>query len=297
MERSSRRATSLPAVRAAEARSFQLARLIAGNSSSAMANRGPGVTSARPSPRARSFCSLIAWRTAGMPPRSSCSATGSCSGRRAANAALRKAVDGCGRPEPSRPPVRLPPSRLPGRAGRSRCRSLDGAPARPRPSPRGEGDPPTAGSLRPRPLVGRREPSGRSRPGRSRSGRSRSPSRRRPLDLEARTTDTSGPDWGVPRISIRSTGLVLSLALALVGSRAMTLMPSNVDSTSARTTVPTAVPSGTRSSATVPRGCLAPAARHVHVPSPLLLVNSISILCDIPADTLLPWRGSTKRWV
>ena len=41
----------------------------------------------------RGFCASMAWRTAGRPPRSSCSATGICSGRRVANMALRCTVD------------------------------------------------------------------------------------------------------------------------------------------------------------------------------------------------------------
>ena len=54
-----------------------------------MVSSGSGDTSARPSARARAFCSSMALRTAGMPPRRSCSATGSCSGRSSASAALR----------------------------------------------------------------------------------------------------------------------------------------------------------------------------------------------------------------
>ena len=54
-----------------------------------MVSSGSGDTSARPSARARAFCSSMALRTAGMPPRSSCSATGICSGRSSASAALR----------------------------------------------------------------------------------------------------------------------------------------------------------------------------------------------------------------
>ncbi len=54
-----------------------------------MASRGAAVTSGRPSARARAFCSSMAWRTEGMPPLISCSATGSCSGSEVARAALR----------------------------------------------------------------------------------------------------------------------------------------------------------------------------------------------------------------
>ena len=76
---------------------------------------------------------------------------------------------------------------------------------------------------------------------------------------------TSGPFWGVPMISMRSTGF--GSLLPLGASSAVTVVPSSVVSTSARSTVPTAVPGGTRSADTVPRGSLAPAARHVHVVS------------------------------
>ena len=89
IDRSSRSGVSLPVLRATEARSFQVARPMIGRSSSAMAIRGASVTSGRPSARARAFCSWMAWRTDGTPPLMSCSATGSCSGRRSASAALR----------------------------------------------------------------------------------------------------------------------------------------------------------------------------------------------------------------
>ncbi len=61
------------------------------------------------------------------------------------------------------------------------------------------------------------------------------------------------------------------------GSTATISRPSSPDSTSARTTSPTATPAGNRPVATVPFGCLAPAARQVKVPSPVRLVSSISI--------------------
>ena len=47
------------------------------------------------------------------------------------------------------------------------------------------------------------------------------------------------------------------------------MVPSMVVSTSARTTDPTPAPSGTSVASTVPRGCLAPAARQVQVVSGL----------------------------
>ncbi len=66
------------------------------------------------------------------------------------------------------------------------------------------------------------------------------------------------------------------------------MVPSRVVSTSARSTEPTSDPTGTSSASTVPRGCLAPAARHVQVESPVRLVSSTSMRCAIPGDRLLP---------
>ena len=66
------------------------------------------------------------------------------------------------------------------------------------------------------------------------------------------------------------------------------MVPSSVVSTSARSTEPTAEPSGTSEASTVPRGCLAPAARHVQVASPDWLVSSTSMRWAIPGDRLLP---------
>src|ERR1019366_10750789 len=60
-----------------------------------------------------------------------------------------------------------------------------------------------------------------------------------------------------------------------------TSIPSSPTSTSARNTAPTALPSGTSDPSRTPLGCFAPAARHVHDPSLLLLVNSISIRRDM----------------
>ena len=64
---------------------------------------------------------------------------------------------------------------------------------------------------------------------------------------------------------MRSTAL--GSAFPFGASRAVTVVPSRVVSTSARSTVPTLVPAGTSPASTVPRGSLAPAARHVHVDS------------------------------
>ncbi len=124
---------------------------------------------------------------------------------------------------------------------------------------------------------------GRRAPLPGRSGRS---SRRR-LDFEVKTTLTSGPRWGVPRTSIVSTGRI-SFSLGVIS--AVTVVPSRVVSTSARRTEPTPAPSGTSEASTVPRGCLAPAARHVHVDSSVRLVSSTSMRWAIPGDRLLRHR-------
>jgi hypothetical protein len=82
-----------------------------------------------------------------------------------------------------------------------------------------------------------------------------------------------------------------------------TSIPSNPVSTSARSTDPTSWFSGTNDPSTTPLGWRAPAARHVHDPSPLLLVNSISIRRDMrrtryragrPPRCRGPVRGGTE---
>jgi len=103
--RSSRSGQSRSAERAVTARSIHAARFILGSSSSAIERSRSGLTSALPSERARVFCSSMARRSAGMPPRSSCSATGSCSGRNFASAALRCSVEAwSARDRPGRSP-------------------------------------------------------------------------------------------------------------------------------------------------------------------------------------------------
>ncbi len=79
----------------------------------------------------------------------------------------------------------------------------------------------------------------------------------------------------MPTTSIVS--IFLGAAFPLGGSRATTVVPSSVDSTSALRTAPAPVPSGTKEASTVPRGCLAPTARHVQVVSSVRLVSSISM--------------------
>ena len=245
------------------------------------------MTSARPSARARAFCSSMAWRTAGIPPRRSCSATGSSSGCKAARAALRWTVEaaGCGRPVgPPRPGLRSGRSLRPGRplppcgeraAGwRRRPSPLRASPVRLSPvRPPPVRPSPVRPSGPPRGLVPRRSP--------------------RPLD--ARTTFTSGPERGVPSTSMRSVGRLSSFAR--LGASARTVVPSRVVSTSARRTVPGVVPSGTSAATTVPRGWRAPAARHVHASGETWAVSSMSMRWAIPADTLVRSEGAlgTRR--
>ncbi len=273
-ERTSRSGASLPALRAATARSFQAARFMRGRSSSAMVSSGSGDTSARPSALARAFCSSMALRTAGIPPRNSCSATGSCSGRNSASAALRWVDTVCrrrGRSERSgragRGPAatrsersgRSPDAPRSGRGVRGSRAGRDSRPGRsargpPRSSPAGvPGEPLRRGAA--------------PRPGELRRGRSPRPSSSRRRPPGTRTTDTppgalSRPE---PMISMRAA---FSVRVAALGAWTdVTTMPSRSNSASARTTSPTLTPSGSRVPSSVPRGWRAPGARHVQVPS------------------------------
>ncbi len=221
------------------------------------------------------FCASMACRTACSPPRSSCSAIGICSGRSAASMALRCTVDvgATGRsPRAGRPslsPGRCPPGR------------------RGPPAPRGGRSPPRS-SLRPSPPGPgpRRLP-----PRRSRRSPSSSRSRRRLSEPGARITDTSGARLGVPLTSMRPSVFSGERAgFAAVSERIS--MPSRPISTSARSTAPTASPAGTRAASTVPLGWRAPAARQVHDPSPVWLVNSMSMRRDMRRTRYLAWRPS-----
>ena len=139
--RSSRSRYSLPDACATEARSFQSAKRTTGNSSSAMARSASAATGGLPAALLEVFCASMACRTACRPPRKSCSATGICSGRKAASMALRCTVDvgatgrspRAGRPSPS-PGRRAPGRRGPPRAAR---RSIAAALVRGAPSPSG----------------------------------------------------------------------------------------------------------------------------------------------------------------
>ncbi len=300
-ERTSRNGASLPALRAATARSFQPARFMRGSSSSAMVSRGSGETSWRPSARARAFCSSMALRTAGMPPRSSCSATGSSSGRNSASAALRCVETGwsrrgrSGRSERTGRDPAAARSRDPGTArsrdpgtARSSRPGRSARPARPGPAvaPSRDGRPSRPGRARPAPgalsvpgaPLSPLRRGGAPRPDAPRRGRSPRPSSSRRRLPGTRTTDTppgplSRPD---PTISMRAA--FSTLAPSLGASTEVTTMPSRSNSASARSTSPTLAPSGRRVPSSDPRGWRAPGARHVHVPSSRLLVSSMSIL-------------------
>ena len=227
---------------------------------------------------AAAFCASIAWRTAWSPPRRSCSATGICSGRRPASMALRWTVDvgmvgrspRDGRPSASpgrRPPGRRGPPPPRGRSLRSprsarSARSRDGRSLRSPRAPRSVRSPRSASGPPRRP------------PRRSR----RSSSRRR--EPGARTTETSGARFGVPRTSMRPSVFSGERA-GLAGERVRISMPSKPTSTSARRTDPTLSPAGTREPSTTPLGWRAPAARQVQLPSGVWLVSSMSIPRDM----------------
>jgi len=182
-----------------------------------------------------------------------------------------------GLPSPS------PGRRLPGRRGPVLPPGPPGPPrpppAAPPPGPEPPGPPP--GPPPPGPPPGR-SPRCPPRLGRRSSRSSPSSSRRRERlpDPGARITETSGARLGVPTTSIRPV-VFSGEWVGLTAERAKTSIPSSPWSTSARSTEPTSWSSGTNDPSTTPLGWRAPAARHVHDPSPLLLVNSISIRRDM----------------
>jgi hypothetical protein len=199
--------------------------------------------------------------------------------------ALRCTVDvgATGRSPRAGLPSPSPGRRLPGRRGPV---LPPGPPGPPRPPPAAlppgpEPPAPPPGPPPPGPPPGR-SPRCPPRLGRRSSRSSPSSSRRRERlpDPGARITDTSGARLGVPTTSIRP--VVFSGERAgLTAERAKTSIPSRPCSTSARSTEPTSWSSGTNDPSTTPLGWRAPAAPHVHDPSPLLLVNSISIRRDM----------------
>jgi hypothetical protein len=175
-----------------------------------------------------------------------------------------------GLPSPS------PGRRVPGRRGPLLPPGPPGPPRPPPapppgPEPPSPGPPPPGRSPRWPPRLGRR--SSRSSPPSSRR-------RERLPDPGARITDTSGARFGVPRTSIRPV-VFSGERTGLTAVSDKTSMPSKPCSISARSTEPTSWLSGTNDPSTTPLGWRAPAARHVHDPSPLLLVNSISIRRDM----------------
>ena len=169
-------------------------------------------------------------------------------------------------PRPSRPsrPSPSPVRRPPGRRG----------PLLPAPRPPARAGPPAARSAAGPSL--RRPPlrSFRSSP---------SPSSRRRLRLAdpgARMTETSGARRGVPTTSIRPSRCS-GERVGLAEISEMTSIPSRPVSISARRMAPVVSPSGTSAPSSTPLGCRAPAARQVHEPSAILLVNSISMRRDM----------------
>ncbi len=264
-----------------------------------MANNASVDAGGRPETLAAEFWASMAWRTAGRPPRSNCSATGICSGRSAANIALRCTVEvgatgrspRAGRPSPSpgrRAPGRrgplLPPGPLRPPLGRSPCPPPPpGPPLPPGPlPPPGPPLPPLGRSLRCPPRLDLRS---------SLSSPSSSRRRLRFPEPGARMTDTSGARLGVPTTSIRP--LFSGEREGLTSLSDITSIPSSPVSTSARSTEPTSWLSGTNDASTTPLGCRAPAARHVHDPSLFLLVNSISIRRDMRRTR---YRAERPTW-
>ena len=244
-ERRSRRSSSSRSALAASARSIHSAERSLGRSRSAMATTWSRGISGRFSFLAASFCLRTSSRTAGIPPLSTCSATGRCSAGTSASAASRW--------------VRRGRSRLGvGRWGTGSGRGPEDRSRRfPRPSPR---PPSPLPSLRPPPR------------------RLRSPLPPRPLGASwVVTSGSSRPD---PRIS----RVWASLRGALSGSTEVISIPSTMNSASTRSTEPTAAPSGRSEPSMSPLGCLAPAARQVQDPSGRALVSSISRRRDIGAS-------------
>jgi hypothetical protein len=251
--------------------------------------RASARTSGSPAWRARAFCSSTAWRTDGMPPRSTCSATGRCSGGSESRTASRcwrpgwsrfgRGRDGGaaasrGRREWS---ARSRGGRSDG--GRSRGGRSDGARSRGGRSRGGRSD-----GARSR---GGRSDGARSRGGRSVGGRSRlasrrrSPPGRRSPSRRGRSRSVGGPPSWVTGSSGRLDPMIArrsrSERLALGGKRAVIRVPSRSISQSARTRSPTFAPGKSSDASRVPFGWRAPAARQVHVPSGRELVSSMSM--------------------
>jgi len=219
--------------------SFHVASVTTGKSSSAMAMmaRRGGCW-----PRTwRAFCSSIAWRTAGIPPRTSCSRW-ELLGPQCASAALRCAVDTAGR-RSRRPASRSSrPRPEPSRSGRAAARSpgdprhrsgVSGAATRPgRPATRRSAPSRRLAELR---VVSARR-AGPSLPRERSSPRPDGRRSRRRLLPGASVTETSGVDLTVPTTSIRCASA--SSVLGAFGGDADDLDASMPTSISARTTHP-----------------------------------------------------------
>ena len=216
----------------------------------------------------------MAWRTACSPPRSSCSATGICSGRSAASMALRCTVDvGATGRSPRAGPALAVAGAAPAGPARSapaawRCHARRARRAR-RATAFGVGPAPSTRHRVARALAVVVAPP-LARPG-------------------ARMTDTSGARFGVPLTSIRPSVFSGERA-GFAGVSDRISMPSSPTSTSARSTAPTFSPAGTRAPSTVPLGWRAPAARQVHDPSPVWLVSSMSMRRDMRRTRYLAWH-------
>ena len=226
----------------------------------------------------------MAWRTAWIPPRSNCSATGICSGRSAASMALRCAVDvgAAGRsPRPGRPVAvaGATPTGTPGPAATPAPRPLAAASVAPRT--------PVAAPALAAPTtvvpahghVARRSPSS---------------SRRRLPDPGARMTDTSGARLGVPLTSIRPSVFSGERAGFACGQgEDLDAFEADLDVGPQHRADLLARPAPGRPS-TVPLGWRAPAARQVQDPSPVWLVSSMSMRRDMRRTRYLAWRPKPR---
>ncbi len=280
-------ATSSTSARAASALSCHSAARRRGSSCSAIETMPSALISGVPAARACSFCLSTAWRTAGMPPRSTCSAIGFCSSGSEASTSARWA-------RPARSRLALGRGSGVGRAGRSRRgaraarsdagRLEDRSPSR---------APLRLGRLLPSPLGGRSPRSrrgGRSlRSPRSRGGRRRSPSPRRfEREPGANTVVTSCSSRGGPMSSMRSGSRRASLG----GSTEVTVMPSTSKSASARTTSPTFEPDGQQATVELALRLAGPGG----APGPRAVVTAARQLdLDAPGHGQRRYRSRSRR--
>ena len=142
-----RRSSSSMSASAASARSSHSATRRRGSRSSAMDTTPSGLISGLSSARSLAFCSSMAWRTAGTPPRSTCSAMGCCSAGSDRTSSLRwvrpgRSRFGLGRAGSSGSGGRRRSLR---RAGAAPGAGSPGAPPLPRGAPLGRAGPPDRG--------------------------------------------------------------------------------------------------------------------------------------------------------